>query len=88
MVKYLSDDIEKMRAGVSLHMRAGHSLVAISILCAVLGAVGDAANVKILLSSISWFLLAVVFSVSGVCMFIGWAVSWYLSVAVRSEKKE
>jgi hypothetical protein len=88
VVKYLSDDLEEMKAGVSLHMNAGHSFVAISIICAVLGAIGDAANVKILLASISWFLLAVVFSVSSVYMFIGWAVSWYLSIAAKSEKKE
>jgi hypothetical protein len=88
VVKYLSDDLEKMKAGVSLHMRAGHSLVAISIICAVLGAVGDAANVKIVLEPISWLLLAVVFSVSSVYLFIGWAVSWYLSIEAKSEKKE
>jgi hypothetical protein len=86
--KYLGEDLEKMKAGVALHAQAGHSMVFLSIICVVLGAVGDAVNVKIVLEPISWLLLAVVFSVSSVYFFIGWAVSWYLSTEAKSEKKE
>jgi len=85
---YLSEDLEKMKAGVASHASAGHSLVTISIICALLGIVGDAVNFKIVLEPTSWLLLAVVFAVLSVSLFIGWAVAWYLSIEAKSEKKE
>ena len=87
MVKYLSDDLEAMKAGINLHMRAGHTLMAISAIFAILGAASDALNIKLVLGSTSWLLLAVVVAIFGICLFIGWAVSWYLNTEAKSEKK-
>jgi hypothetical protein len=88
LVKYLSDDLETMKNGVHLHMQAGHNLMVISAIFAIVGVVSDALNIKIILGPISWLLLAVVFAIFDVSLFIGWAVSWYLRTEAKSEKKE
>ena len=71
-------DREKMRASLSGNGRAGHICFFIAFVFAVVGIIGDAANVSPGLEPGSWFLLAIGTLLAGITFFIGWAVSWYL----------
>ena len=51
------------------------------IVCVVLGIIGDAANMKLGLEPMSWFLLAIVFFLAAIFTRIGWAVCWYLNTS-------
>jgi len=57
----------------------GHVSWFLGIIFAVLGVIGDAANVTLGLEPLSWFLLAIVASVLSISLFIGWAIAWYLT---------
>lgn len=82
------EDLEKLKASLGQSGALGFICWFLGIIFAVLGVIGDAANVKLGLEPTSWLLLAVVASVLSVSMFIGWAVAWYLrSVEVESKKK-
>jgi len=83
------EDLEKMKASLSRSGALGHICWFLGIIFAVLGVIGDAANVNLGLEPISWLLLAIVASVLSVSLFIGWAVAWYLRFTeAKSKKKE
>jgi hypothetical protein len=83
------EDLEKLKASLGRSGALGHVCWFLGIVFAVLGIIGDAANVKIGLEPESWLLLAIVASVLSVSLFIGWAVAWYLrSIEAKSERKD
>ena len=77
---------EKMIAGRGSQGMSGHVCWYFAVLFAVLGIIGDAANITLGLESMSWFLLAIVGFLASITFFIGWAVSWYLET--ETKKKE
>jgi hypothetical protein len=87
MVNGYLEDLEHIKATASMAgVSAGISWF-LGIVFAVLGVIGDAANVKLGLDSTSWFLLAIVVSLISVSLWIGWAVALYLkSIEAKSEK--
>lgn len=55
---------------------------------AILGVIGDAANVTLVLEPISWLLLSVAAFTASVCPSVTWAVAWYLrSIEAKGKKK-
>lgn len=56
----------------------GHALWFLTIIFAIIGVISDLANTAIGLTSMSWFLLAIVFGLLCIPFFIGIAMAWYL----------
>ena len=55
-----------------------HTLWFLTIIFAIIGVISDLANADIGLTTMSWFLLSIVFGVLSIPFFIGWALAWYL----------
>jgi len=67
----------------------GHTCWFVGALFALLGIIGDAANVTLGLEATSWLLLAIVAFVAGMPFFVGLGLAWYLrTTEAKSEKKE
>jgi len=81
------EDREKIKVGIGSEGKWGHIFWFAAALFAVLGIVGDAANVTLGLEPMSWFLLAIVAFLASITFFIGWAVSWYLETTEAKEKE-
>ena len=73
------EDKEKMKAKLGSEGLVGHICWFLAAVFAILGIIGDAANVTPGLEPISWFLLAIATFLASITNFIGWAVSWYLN---------
>jgi len=72
--------------GMGLWAHAGWFLAAVF---AVLGIIGDAANVTLGLEPTSWLLLAIVAFAAGMPFFMGVGMAWYLrTTEAKSGKKE
>ena len=71
-------------AGSSIMM--GHIWWIIGVIFAVLGVIGDAMNATLGLTSMGWFLLAIVAFLAGMSYFIYWAVAMYLDTEAKKEK--
>jgi hypothetical protein len=56
----------------------GHALWFLTILFALIGVISDLANTALGLTSMAWFLLAIICGILSIPFFIGWAVAWYL----------
>lgn len=83
------EDRKQMAASIGTAGLWGHICWFLGIIFAVLGVIGDAANVSLGLEPMSWFLLAIVASVLSISLFIGLAMAWYLSTTeAKSEKEE
>jgi len=74
------EDPDKMRAALGSNAMAGHVCWFIAIIFVIVGIIGDAANANLGLEPTSWFLLAIVAFLAGITYFIGWAISWYLTI--------
>ncbi len=72
-------DREKVKADLIRCGRAAEICWFIIITFALLGIIGDAANITLGLEPMSWFLLAIATFLAGITFRIGWAVSWYLN---------
>ena len=72
-------DREKMRTSLASNGKWAHTLWFIAVVFAILGVIADAMNATLGLEPTSWFLLAIATFIASATMFIGWAVSWYLS---------
>jgi len=72
-------DREKVKADLIRCGRVDTICGFIAIAFALVGIIGDAANVILGLESISWFLLAILTWLFSITARIGWAVSWYLN---------
>ena len=81
------EDREKLKDRVSLEGRVGHVFWLLGVAFAVLGVIGDAADITLGLEPTTWLLLAVAAFVAGIISFIEWAVAWYLKTTDR-EKEE
>jgi len=84
----LWEDRKRVIASVSRAGLWGGTTFFLGVIFAVLGVIGDAANVTLGLEPMAWFLLAIVVSVLSVTFYIGWAVAWYLSTTEAKSKKE
>ena len=85
MAKRSWEDREKLVASLGGQGMVGHILWFAAVLFAVLGIIGDAANITLGLESISWFLLAIGAFLASITFFIGWAVSWYLETTANKK---
>jgi uncharacterized membrane protein YdbT with pleckstrin-like domain len=70
---------ENMAAGIRSSGLWGHIMWFLGAMFAILGIISDALNTAIGLESISWFMLAVVVVLLGLCMFICLGIAWYLA---------
>ena len=72
-------DREKVKADLIICGRAASICWFIAPAFALLGIIGDAANITLGLESMSWFLLTIATFLAIIIFRIGWAVSWYLN---------
>ena len=72
------EDREYLRKGIGSAGLWGHFFWFYGLIFALLGIIWDAMDINYGLTSMSWFLLAIVLSLLSIPMFIGWAVGWYL----------
>lgn len=72
------EDREQVRASIGSGGLLGHVSWFLGIIFAILGAISDVMDEALGLTSMSWFLLAIVVSLLSIPLFIGWAVAWYL----------
>jgi len=56
----------------------GHILWFLSLIFAILGIIWDAIDITLGLTSMSWFLLAIVMALLSIPFYIGMAIAWYL----------
>jgi hypothetical protein len=75
---YTWESRENLPARIRTSGLWGHVLWFLGVIFAILGIIGDATNNSIGLEPLSWFALAAVVVLLGICMFIGLAISWYL----------
>ena len=73
------EDREYLKKGIGSAGLWGHFFWFIALIFALLGIIWDAMDTTWGITSMSWFLLAIVFALLSIPMFIGWAVSWYLN---------
>ena len=74
---------EFVKARLSSSGMASHVCFFLGIVFAVLGIIADAANVTLGLTSVAWFLLAIVTLVVGLMWFFGVGLAWYLITTDR-----
>ena len=78
------EDREKVRTSINSGGLWGHVCWFLGLIFAILGVISDVMDKALGLTSTSWFSLAIVVSLLGIPLFIGWAVAWYL----ESKSKE
>jgi len=81
------EDREYLKANIGSGGMAAHACLFLGVLFAVVGVIGDAANMTLGLEPASWFLLAIVAILASITFFIGWAVAWYLKTT-ETKKRE
>ena len=72
------EDREQIKSSLGKMGKHAHFWWFLGAVFAVLGIIGDAANITLGLESTSWLLLAVVAFLASITEFLGWAVAWYL----------
>ena len=72
------EDREYLRKGIGPAGLWGHIFWFLSLIFAALGVIWDFLNISRGLTSMSWFLLAIVMALLSIPFFIGWAIAWYL----------
>ena len=75
---YHCENREYLKKGIGSAGLWGHFFWFLGLIFAILGIIWDALDTTIGLTSMSWFLLAIVMTLLSIPMFIGWAISWYL----------
>lgn len=75
------EDRGKMKASLGASGKWGHIFWFLAAIFAILGIISDAVNATLGLEPISWFLLAIAAFLASITHFIGWAVSWYLTIS-------
>ena len=81
------EDQEQLKANIPREERIGHILWLLGGIFAVLGIIGDAANLILGLEPMSWFLLAVAAYVASIAPFIEWGLAWYLKTRNLKQPK-
>ena len=79
---------EEIVASGGAHCDGGFVLWFFGISCVVLGIVGDALNVTLVLQPISWFLIAIFFGLSATVSWITWMLAVHLDTIEGQNKKE
>ena len=74
---------EYIKAGLGKSGMGAHVCWFLGIIFTVLGIIADAANITLGLTSVSWFLLAIVTLVVGIMWFFGMGLAWYLITTDR-----
>ena len=77
------EDREFLRKGIGSAGLWGHFFWFLGLIFAVLGVIWDAMDNTFGLTSMSWFLLAIVISLLSIPMFIGMALGWYLETTSK-----
>ena len=72
------EDRKKIVDGLGSMGSMGHILWFLSIIFAVIGVIGEIITETLILTPMSWFLLAIVMILLSIPFYIGWAVAWYL----------
>ncbi|UCF45302.1 MAG: hypothetical protein JSW44_01320 [Candidatus Bathyarchaeota archaeon] len=81
--------LKQIMAAGGAHCDGGFVFWILGLLFAVFGVVSDAKNIAILsLESTSWFLLSIVFCLSGIASWIGWGLAVLLKAIETKSKKE
>ena len=60
-----------------------HALWFLSIIFAIIGVISDLLDKELGITSMSWFLLALVFGILSIPFYIGVAISWYLKTTEK-----
>jgi len=81
------EDPKELKASVPREGLIGHVCWLLGVVFAVLGIIGDAADVTLGLEPTSWFLLAIVAFVAGIVPFIELGIAWYLKTT-ETKKEE
>jgi len=67
----------------------GHAGWFIAVIFAVIGIIGDAANVAVGLEPMSWLLLAIFAILASIPFYLGLGMAWYLrTTEAKSKEKE
>ena len=74
---------EFVKARLSSSGMGAHVCFVLGIIFAVLGIIADAASITLGLTSVSWFLLAIVTLVLSIIWFFGVGLAWYLTTTDR-----
>ena len=77
------EDREFLRKGIGSAGLWGHFFWFLGLIFAVLGVIWDAMDITFGLTSMSWFLLAIVISLLSIPFFIGMALGWYLETTSK-----
>jgi len=87
MAKRHWEDREYLKAGLSSSGMSAHICWFFGIVFAVLGIIADAANITLGLTSMGWFLLAIVTLIVSITMFFGMGLAWYLITTDRKKEE-
>ena len=80
-------DRESIKASLGSSGMSAHICWFLGAVFAILGIIGDAANITLGLEPTSWFLLAIVTFLASITYFFGMGLAWYL-ITTDAEKKE
>jgi len=72
------EDRNKIVEGLGSMGSIGHILWFLSLIFAVIGIIGEIMEYTLVLTPMSWYLLAIVMILLSIPFYIGWAVAWYL----------
>ena len=68
------------------HCDGGFVFWILGLVSAVIGVISDAMNIKLVLGSTSWLLLAVVFVLSGIASWMAWGLALHLDALETKNK--
>ena len=72
------EDRNKIVEGLGSMGSIGHILWFLSVIFAVIGVIGEIIGYTLVITPMSWYLLAIVMILLSIPFYIGWAVAWYL----------
>ena len=79
---------EEIIAAGGAHCDGGFVFWVLGLTFAAFGGAGDAMNISLVLEPTSWFLLSIVFCLSGMASWIAWVLAVYLDAIESQSKKE
>ena len=78
---------EYLKASLGSSGMSAHICWLLGIVFAILGIIADAANITLGLTSMGWFLLAIVTFLVSITMFFGMGLAWYLITTDRKKEE-
>jgi len=79
---------EEIIAAGGAHCDGGFVFWVLGLTFAAFGGVSDAMNIRLVLEPTSWFLLSIVFCLSGIASWIAWVLAVHLDAIQSQSKKE